>query len=402
MVLGAIHTRGQSGQTTVGSSPGPSTTRWRRNVSERRIDGAYPDARARDLREGYAVRAPEAGELRAALDLIWASDRAEYGVADLTEEELRADWEDPLTDRWVVTSPAGEIVGYGSLSGPDPGEARDDPARFDVERYVLPDHTGPGMGGYLLRLAETRVRERLALAPAGVRGAFMTDTVNGANAAALRLLEDEGYAPSRHFLRMEIDPRETPGKTDTPPRITVRPCPSRDEKRAAFEAVEEAFRDHWGHVAEQTLRVWRRRRDLAGSGPGLWLVGRAGDEVVGAVFCDLSPGGEAGEIEWLAVRRPWRRRGVGLILLRAAFSGIRARGGRRAGLVVDSDSPTGAGRLYKRAGMRVVRHYAVYCKRVHREEPTGDQPSVPAKSDAVPPSARRITPDRDEPGCVDG
>ena len=141
----------------------------------------------------------------------------------------------------------------------------------------------------------------------------------------------------------------------------------------AFGAVEEAFQDHWGHVAGRTLPDWRRRRDLAGSGPGLWLGGRAGDEMVGAVFCDTPAGEETGEIEWLAVKRPWRRRGMGLALLHAAFSQIHAHGGRRAGLVVDSESPTGAGRLYGRAGMRVVRHYAVHRKRIRREGLAGDR-----------------------------
>ena len=109
---------------------------------------------------------------------------------------------------------------------------RDDPARFDVERYVLPDHAGNGLCRNLLRLAETRVRRRLAHAPAGGRGAFVTDAVNGANAAALRLLEDEGHAPARRFLRMEIDLRGTPAGIGPAPGTTVGPCRSEAEGEA--------------------------------------------------------------------------------------------------------------------------------------------------------------------------
>ncbi len=88
---------------------------------------------------------------------------------------------------------------------------------------------------------------------------------------------------------------------------------------------------------------------------------RAGDEVGGAVFCYKSSEG-VGEIEWLAVRRTWRRRGLGLTLLRSAFNELRRRGAREAHLVVDFESPTGARRLYERAGLRVERHYVVHRK----------------------------------------
>jgi mycothiol synthase len=317
------------------------------------------------LPEGYAVRAPEADELRAVFGLIGACDLAEYAGADLAEEELRADWEDPRADRWIVISPEGEVVGYGSLSRPGVGEpkaeAQADPARYDVECYVRPEHAGKGIGRHLLRLAEARALERLVVGPGQVSGAALTNTVNGANAAARGLLESEGYSPVRHFLRMAIDLRGAPTIPELPPGVTIHPCLSGEEERVALAVAEEAFRDHWGH-AEGTLSAWCRRRGLAGSGHGRWLVAKAGDEAAGAVFLDLSPGEETGEVEWLAVRRPWRRRGLGLALLRAAFSEIRARGGREACLVVDLESPTGAGRLYERAGMRIVRHYAVHRK----------------------------------------
>ena len=47
--------------------------------------------------------------------------------------------------------------------------------------------------------------------------------------------------------------------------------------------------------------------------------------------------------------------GVGEALLRRAFYDLHARGLRRVGLGVDAESPTGATRLYERAGMTVYR-----------------------------------------------
>ena len=62
----------------------------------------------------------------------------------------------------------------------------------------------------------------------------------------------------------------------------------------------------------------------------------------------------------LAVRKPWRSRGLGLALLRQSFADFAARGANRVGLVVDAENTTGAVRLYERAGMRPVRRLDVY------------------------------------------
>jgi mycothiol synthase len=185
-------------------------------------------------------------------------------------------------------------------------------------------HVERGVGRYLLRLAEARARQRLAAVPEEAQGVFLANTVNavnGANAAARNLLKSEGYSPVRHFLRMAISLQEAPPAP--PEELNVGPCVSEREERAVFEAVEEAFADHWGH-SEGTLAAWRGRRELAGSRPGWWLMARAGGEVAGAVFFDKSSE-DGGEIEWLAVRRTWRRRGLGLALLRSAFKELRRR-----------------------------------------------------------------------------
>jgi ribosomal protein S18 acetylase RimI-like enzyme len=54
------------------------------------------------------------------------------------------------------------------------------------------------------------------------------------------------------------------------------------------------------------------------------------------------------------VRKPWRRRGLGLALLRHAFGELYLRGERKVGLGVDASNPAGATRLYERAGMGIA------------------------------------------------
>ena len=62
-----------------------------------------------------------------------------------------------------------------------------------------------------------------------------------------------------------------------------------------------------------------------------------------------------GYVGLLGVRRPWRRKGLGEALLLRSFQAFRERGWTRGTLGVDASSPTGATRLYERAGMRVYR-----------------------------------------------
>jgi mycothiol synthase len=64
----------------------------------------------------------------------------------------------------------------------------------------------------------------------------------------------------------------------------------------------------------------------------------------------------------LGVRRPWRRRGLGLALLRETFGLFYDRGEGRVGLGVDAENPSGATRLYERAGMHVEAEHQTWEK----------------------------------------
>jgi ribosomal protein S18 acetylase RimI-like enzyme len=71
------------------------------------------------------------------------------------------------------------------------------------------------------------------------------------------------------------------------------------------------------------------------------------------------------DIGWvgsLGVRRPWRKQGLGEALLLHSFGEFHKRGQNVIGLGVDAASPTGATRLYQRAGMHVAAEYVIYEK----------------------------------------
>lgn len=303
----------------------------------------------------FRVRPPTRDDAPAIIEVMAACDRKHYGVADsYAPEDIFADWS-RLTvesDAWVVTTRQNDrIVGYATLA--DHGHGR-----IDADGYVHPDAQGQGIGTMLVRLTEARARELAANAPAGVR-VVLNNAVILSDDAARTMLEAEGYALVRGFWRMAIDLTEPPPAPHWPPSITVRAFALGQDERATFDAVEEAFQDHWGHVPGD-FEKWRDQTRREGFDPSLWFLALAGDQIAGVALCRHTLG--IGWVGTLAVRRPWRRAGLGMALLQHAFAELYRRGEQRVGLGVDAQSLTGATRLYERAGMRVTLHVARYRK----------------------------------------
>jgi ribosomal protein S18 acetylase RimI-like enzyme len=138
--------------------------------------------------------------------------------------------------------------------------------------------------------------------------------------------------------------------------------------------LEESY-EEWAH--------WSVERE--GFDPTLWYLARAGGEIAGFVLCRVSDtDSDCGWVSVLGVRRPWRRRGLGEALLRHSFHEFRARGLSRAALGVDASSPTGATRLYERAGMGVYRETVFYERRLERGRLTGCPACVRSARIAAP------------------
>jgi mycothiol synthase len=128
---------------------------------------------------------------------------------------------------------------------------------------------------------------------------------------------------------------------------------SESDARAVHATLEEAFADQWEPTPVSFDEWWRVQG--IGFDPGLWFVAEDVENIVGALIGRATVG-EA-SIDDLGVRAPWRRRGLGRLLLLASFAEFQRRGVRRVELNVDSESLTNATRLYERAGMRVVSEF---------------------------------------------
>jgi ribosomal protein S18 acetylase RimI-like enzyme len=140
------------------------------------------------------------------------------------------------------------------------------------------------------------------------------------------------------------------------------------DARLLHETEMESFSDHYGYTPAPFEEWWHFRTQFNRPEPELWLLAMDGEEVAGmALVASQRPGQpDLGWISSVGVRRPWRRRGLALAILLHAFQLLAARGRQRVGLGVDSQSLTGATRLYEKAGMRVVREFYEY-ERVVRD-----------------------------------
>lgn len=302
------------------------------------------------------VRAPTMEDLESVTELVNACDIAEGSEPECTLEDLRADWQIPelklQTDAQVVLTPGGQLVAYALVFNREN-------VRIYADTYVHPEHRGRGIRTHLVRLTERRARRQISEAPPGVR-VTLYNTISSVNDAARGLLESEGYTLARHFWRMRIDLDEAPPEPELHNGIAIHTFIPGQDDHATFEAMEDAFQDHWGYIPwrfESWQQIMIKREDFD---PTLWFLAMDGDQIVGGSLCHNYP--NEGWVNQLGVRRPWRRKGVGLTLLYHSFSEFYQRGQRRVSLGVDSQSTTGATQLYQRAGMHTVRQFDSYQK----------------------------------------
>jgi mycothiol synthase len=306
---------------------------------------------------GFIARAVDpARDVAAVFAVTSACDVEQFGNVDMTESDIREIWlkRNPETRARVIEDASGRIVGYG-ISVPR------NSVRLGGSVYIHPDARGRGLGTWLTRWVESFVPQDIGQSPAESSVSHEFD-VAGANASALELLENEGYGPSRYFWRMSVAIDAMP-EPEWPAGITVRTFRAGDE-RAVYEADEESFADHWGHVPI-AYEKWAEQM-LSGSifEPSLWFLAVEGEEIAGVSLCEDYPDDGFGWVNVLGVRRQWRKRGVALALLNHTFAEFYRRGRTRVDLSVDAGSLTGATRLYEKAGMRRLRELAVYAKEV--------------------------------------
>lgn len=323
-----------------------------------------------EMPDGYVARALSLDDAEAVAALLNAYAMALTGESETTASELRNEWTapkwNPASDGLVVDAADGALVAYA-----DVWDTMDPAVQAYSWARVHPDHTGLGIGGALLEWTDRRVERTVERAPAGTRVSVLASAILE-DEPAHDLLRSRGFEHVRTFYKMRIDFDGPPEPVEFPEELTLRTVRESEDLTALAAAVEDSFADHWGYVEkdlDECVKHWDHWRETDEEhDPTLWFLLEDGDEVAGMSICSLKDEGDPnrGWVHTLGVRRPWRRRGLGLALLRHSFFELHRRGQPGVGLGVDASSLTGATRLYEKAGMYVAREAHTF-ERVLRE-----------------------------------
>jgi mycothiol synthase len=224
---------------------------------------------------------------------------------------------------------------------------------YRTEGWVLPSWRGRGIGRQLLRHTERRLRTRAREDPFdGAR--FLEIWASTTDPAARQLFESEGYRPVRFFFHMvrptldALEPRPLPDGFDIRPVLT-------DDLNRIIAGLDEAFAENWG-ASQHTAVDQELFLADPGTDPGRWMVAWAGTDVAGLVVpqvyehANAAFGRRHALLRSVAVRKPWRRRGLATALIAEALGRLRAEGFDSADLWVDADNQDAALGLYERMG----------------------------------------------------
>ncbi|MBT3320813.1 MAG: GNAT family N-acetyltransferase [Anaerolineae bacterium] len=311
-----------------------------------------------NLETGLTLRPATMHDLEAVVKLVYdvCVDGGDTSIA-YSIEELKEIWEDPNlileTDTWIVTTKEGRVVGYEEFYNADAH------AYMVGDGYVHPDFMGKGIGTAMLQALNKRGKVEMERASPELR-VYIRNGMGIGDSVAREMHEAEGYTPVRFSWQMAIELNEAPPKFTLPKGIELRPFNEEAHAQLIYEAHEEAFSINWGH-AFIPFEEWKRRHiETSEYKPELWSVLWDGDEVAGYAVNHYKA--DAGYVSILGVRPAWRKGGLGLVLLNNSFSAFYNRGTKKITLAVDASSPTGATRLYKRAGMSIASEYVSYEK----------------------------------------
>jgi ribosomal protein S18 acetylase RimI-like enzyme len=318
------------------------------------------------LPAGYTARPVEDADVPAIARFVNQESLALTGDVSLIEEEYLSDISGPHVDRACDTRAV--LDGNGAVVAvADVGMAPPYVMGYPFVR-VAGTHQGRGIGWALTAWCEARAHVRLEGAPAGA--AVHLEAWNYSSCTpALTLLADAGYEPGRRYHTMILRLDAPLPEPAPPPGIQFFSLEERPDVdlRAVHSAEREAFSDHYGYVetdVEEAFDEWWH--DLTGSlyDPGLKFLAMDGAEIAAICFCvPPAPGPtDAAWVNQVGVRRAYRKQGLARALLLHGFATLRRRGAQSVGLTVDSESLTGATRLYESVGMQVLRTSVTYTK----------------------------------------
>ncbi len=285
-------------------------------------------------------------------------------VDDITNTYTHLTNCDPFHDL-IFAEVDSQVIGYsrGWWSEEDNG-----PIVYGFVGFLVPEWRRKGIGQVMLDWMENRLRT-IAAGHASNREKFFQAFTNQSETGLLVMLEKAGYQPIRYFYEMVRPTLEDIQAFPIPDGLEVRSALP-EHYRLAWDAADEAFRDHWGYTPLTELDYQQWMNDPNFFQPHLWQVAWdiESNQIAGQVqtYINQAENGKynrkRGYTEGISVRRPWRRRGLARALISLSLHAQKEAGMTESALGVDSENVSGATRVYEDCGFRVIKRSAVYRK----------------------------------------
>jgi mycothiol synthase len=265
--------------------------------------------------------------------LMAAEQQQTIGRVDIEEADIVADWARPsydLATQSVGVLDGSRLVGYAEVVGASRGDAA-----------VDPDHHGRGIGTWLAHWMQDRARSQ------GHTEIGMPVPVGSPGEALMR---DLGYHVRWHSWVLVLPDSHELVDQPLPAGHTIRVAESDDDRRAAYDVIEDAFLE-WSVRDKQPYADWIAGIvDRPGFEPwNLRVVVDSDGVVVAGLHIVLAS--DSGYVSKVAVRRGRRGQGLAKALLMDGFGVAREHGATRSEL--STDSRTGALDLYLGLGMEI-------------------------------------------------
>lgn len=320
----------------------------------------------------WALRAATPDDRPAIHRLVLAANEYDGLPLVVTLDEIEEDLDDEAvvlaTDTRVAVAD-GEIVGYAFTLHM--------PSDVGLERaYVFGDvHPAwrrQGLGTELLAWGRARAEDQLLTSTNDLPKYVRVDAYDycvGDHALYASL----GFTAVRWFEELlrpltDLPPEPAP---DAIVGLTVVPWPG-DRLDEILAVRNETFADHWGSTPILPER-WVDQATGHGSYPECSFVAVDTDDRIVAMCMngryaedDELLGRSDGWIQTLGVVRSWRGRGVASALIATSLHAFARAGLTHASIGVDSDSPTGAARLYRALGFEPSQRSITHEIRVDR------------------------------------
>jgi mycothiol synthase len=231
--------------------------------------------------------------------------------------------------------------------------------------FLLPEWRRKGIGTAMLKYNESHLQQIAADHPED-EPRFYESWASDTEKSTIDLLESQGYEPIRYGFEMVRDLSEPFPEAPLPEGLEIRPV-EEEHIWPILRAADEAFRDHWAYrpTSDEEFENWINDPNFR---PELWKVAWDGDQIAGSVQNFHNPeenkeyNRKRGYTEGISTCRPWRRRGLATALIVESMKMFKEMGMTETSHGVDAENTSGALKLYKRLGYKVIKQAATYRK----------------------------------------